>query len=714
MDENIQAQTEYEALGQLNDTIIRSIKADIANAESYQQSVIEPLVKDRYNTYYADKDYYAAKFPILSKTSNLVSTDVADTIEWAMPSLMKVFTGSDEVITIAGVTEEDDVKAEVMQDLCVYQLQRQNKFFPVLYNWMKDALITGMGIVKCYWERTEGATKENVILNARALGELSATGVNITSVEGPDSFNDYHVEYDSPYYIKNSPKIENILVSEFLYDPNAKTLEEANFVAHKKKVTLSYLREREQQGIYSNIDAIKSEAFTPGFNTDLLENTINDEYYNINTNNEEEARREVTIYECYTKIDINGDGILEDVIVTVAGDTVIRLEENYMGRHPFFVLSPTKDPHRIWAKRSYAELIGELQDLKVALTRQIMRNVALTNDPKMILSEDAINIDDYVKGRSVIRKKAGHTMADVAMSMPVNQLSPYTFNFLEYIEGQKEARTGITRYNQGLDANSLNKTASGINAILGQSAQRLELVARMFAETGIYELFRFLISLNQKFIDQDTVIRLTNKELKISPDDLNGNFDLVVNAGISIASKESTIQTLQTMLTAIMQVNAAGYQLATPENIYNMFKKWIEAAGFKNYSDYITDPAVTQQRMMIEMGLKQQVLSQLPPQVMQQYVTTGMLPPDVMLQLPPEVQVLFDGAGNTQGDPNSAIQQAMEQGNGDPQNMGDPTQSFGGFGGATMSTGIMPNGDNQHANPMQQGFSGNAGSIGGF
>ena len=503
-------------------------------------------------------------------------------------------------------------------------------------------------------------------------------------------------------------------MSEFLYDPTAKTLEEANFVAHKKKVTLSYLREREQQGIYSNIDAIKSEAFTPGFNTDLLENTINDEYYGINNNNEEEARREVTIYECYTKIDINGDGILEDVIVTVAGDTVIRLEENYMGRHPFFVLSPTKDPHRIWAKRSYAELIGELQDLKVALTRQIMRNVALTNDPKMILSEDAINIDDYVKGRSVIRKKAGHTMADVAMSMPVNQLSPYTFNFLEYIEGQKEARTGITRYNQGLDATSLNKTASGINAILGQSAQRLELVARMFAETGIYELFRFLISLNQKFIDQDTVIRLTNKELKISPDDLSGNFDLVVNAGISIASKESTIQTLQTMLTAIMQVNAAGYQLATPENIYNMFKKWIEAAGFKNYSDYITDPAVTQQRMMVEMGLKQQVLSQLPPQVMQQYVTTGMLPPDVMLQLPPEIQVLFDGAGNTQGDPNSAIQQAMEQGNGDPQNMGDPTASFGGFGGVTMSTGIMPNGDNQHANPMQQGFSGNAGSIGGF
>ena len=1002
--------TDSQGLETLDKTIVRVVQADIKRAEAYQASVVEKAVRERYSIYFADKDYYREKFPVLSKTSSLVSTDVADTIEWALPSLMKVFTGSDEVITVAGVTEEDDMKAEVMQELLVYQLQRQNKFFVVLYNWIKDALITGMGIVKCYWERTEGHTDETVVINQRALEALTQTGVTIVSVEGPDIMGDFTVTYQSPYYIKNSPKIENILVNEFLYSSEAKNLEEANFVAHKKKVTMSYLREREKQGIYANVDDIKTESLSNSIVVDSVEDVIGDGYRDINQE-EDEARKEVTIYECYTKIDINNDGILEDMIVTVCGDTILRIEQNYMGRHPFFMISPTKDPHRIWVKRSYAELIGELQDLKVALTRQIMQNVALTNDPKMILSEDAINIDDFVQGRKVIRKKPGHQMNEVAMPVPIQPLSPYTFQFLEYIEGQKENRTGITRYNQGLDANSLNKmcdihhiiplangafkelkdiidgdvlvgkngqpttvvkaheiqlpkkaysiefsngeviraggehlwtiqnqrgvrktvdtdyifdymskykervyidrvnkplsgiykelpldpyflglwlgdggswqnvfcsedeeiieyannwaiehggylektkhqnsgkavtyrikntdltdicidlgirksysensgvkhipeiyfgasyeqrlellrglmdtdgchhsgsfciftqkegqlcndvirlakslgwdvtvtetnpgklakpntkyfnigisaldnpfklsrkankwkrqtrmtdkvkiesiteiepipmrcltvdaedgqfcieytytvthnTATGISAILGQSSQRLELIARMFAETGIYELFRFMVSLNQKFIDQDTVIRLTNKELKISPDDLNGNFDLVVNAGISIATKESTIMATQTLLTALMQANAGGYMVSTPENIYNLFKKWIESIGFKNYGDYITDPAVTQQRAMMETQLKQQVLASLPPEAMQMYMLTGQLPPEYLMQLPPQLQLLFGGVGNQPG----------TEGISSPSGFGG-----GGFGGTKLSGGL--------------------------
>ena len=674
-----------ELTGQEADKALLSlVKADIADAEAYQQSIIQPTVRERYNIYYADKEYYAHKFPILSKTSSLVSTDVADTIEWALPSLMKVFTGSDEVITVAGVTEEDDQNAEVIQSLLVYQLQRQNKFFPILYNWMKDALITGMGIIKCYWERTEGYTPETAQLNADALKLLTQTGVEITNVEGPDIMGDFTVTWNSPYYIKNSPKLENILVSEFLYSPDAKNLEDANFVAHRKKVTMSHLRQKEREGIYANVDMVHPDNGPVSWITDQVEDVIGDHYTPLHNNQQDKAREEVTIYECYTKIDFNNDGILEDMIITIAGDVILRAEPNYMGRHPFFSISPTKDPHRIWVKRSYAELIGELQDMKVALTRQIVQNIALTNDPKMILAEDSINISDYIEGRKVIRKKPGSNMGDVAMPMPVNQLSPQTFQFLEYLEGQKENRTGITRYNQGLDANSLNKTATGISAILGQSAQRLELVARMFAETGISELFRFMVSLNQKFVDQDTVIRLTNKQLRISPDDLNGNFDLVVNAGISISTKESTIMTLQTMLTALMQTQAAGIPIVTPQNIYNLFKKWIESAGFKNYNDYVTDPAVVQQRAIMDMQLKQQVLSSLPPEALQSYMTFGVLPPQYLLMLPPELQLLFGGEGN--GSEQSGLFNTI-QNNGQPAS-GNAGTGFS-FGGANLAQGLV-------------------------
>ena len=1044
-----------ELTGQEADKALLSlVKADIADAEAYQQSIIQPTVRERYNIYYADKEYYSHKFPILSKTSSLVSTDVADTIEWALPSLMKVFTGSDEVITIQGVTEEDDQNAEVMQSLLVYQLQRQNKFFPILYNWMKDALITGMGIIKCYWERTEGYTPETAQLNADALKLLAQTGVEITSVEGPDVMGDFTVTWNSPYYIKNSPKLENILVSEFLYSPDAKNLEDANFVAHRKKVTMSHLRQKEREGIYANVDMVHPDNGPVSWITDQVEDVIGDHYTPLHNNQQDKAREEVTIYECYTKIDFNNDGILEDMIITIAGDVILRAEPNYMGRHPFFSISPTKDPHRIWVKRSYAELIGELQDMKVALTRQIVQNIALTNDPKMILAEDSINISDYIEGRKVIRKKPGSSMGDVAMAMPVNQLSPQTFQFLEYLEGQKENRTGITRYNQGLDANSLNKmcdihhmiplangkfkqlkdiidgdilvgqngqpttvvkaheiqlpkkaysiefsngeviraggehlwtiqnqrgtrktvdtdyifnymskykervyidrvqkplsgldkdlpldpyflglwlgdggswqnvfcsedeeiieyvnnwtiehggylektkhqnsgkavtyrikdtdltdicidlgirksysensgvkhipeiyfeasyeqrlellrglmdtdgchhsggfciftqkegqlcddvvrlakslgwdvtvtetnpgklakpntkyynigisaldnpfklakkakkwkrqtrmvnkvrivsiteiepipmrcltvdapdgqfcieytytvthnTATGISAILGQSAQRLELVARMFAETGISELFRFMVSLNQKFVDQETVVRLTNKQLRISPDDLNGNFDLVVNAGISISTKESTIMTLQTMLTALMQTQAAGIPIVTPQNIYNLFKKWIESAGFKNYNDYVTDPAVVQQRAVMDMQLKQQVLSSLPPEALQAYMTFGVLPPQYLLMLPPELQLLFGGEGN--GSEQSGLFGAV-QSNGSPAS-GNAGTGFS-FGGPNLAQGLVggvSRTDNQ--SPQNVPRSGNgaptepSGGIGGF
>ena len=692
-------------LQDLNQTVVRYVQNDIKRAEAYSASKIEPVVKERYEIYYADKEYYRNKFPILSKTSDLVSTDVADTIEWALPSLMKVFTGSDEVITIAGVTEEDDNKAETMQELLVYQLQRQNKFFPILYNWIKDSLITGLGIIKCYWERTEGYTTEQAKLNNEALQALIQTGVEVTDIQGPDIYGDFDVTYQSPYYVKNAPKIENILISEFIYSPDAKSLDEANFVAHKRTVTMSYLREREAQGVYANIDDIKVDKFK-GSSYDPIDEVVGDNYVDI-TQEEQKARQEVVIYECYTKIDINGDGILEDMIITICGDTIIRMEQNYMGRHPFFAISPTKDPHRIWVKRSYAELIGELQDLKVALTRQIMQNVALTNDPKMLLDETAINIDDFVQGRKVVRMKAGHSLHEVAMPMPVTPLSPQTFTFLEWVEGQKENRTGITRYNQGLDANSLNKTATGISAILGQSSQRLELVARMFAETGLYELFRFMVSLNQKFIDQATVIRLTNKEMRITPEDLDGSFDLIVNAGISIATKESTIMATQTLLTAIMQANAGGYMISTPENIYNLFKKWIESIGFKNYGDYITDPAITQQRMMMEMQLKQQVLSQLPPDALQYYAQFGILPPQYLNMLPPELQVLFQGAGN-------------EPGTNEQQNVGGQYGGAG-FGGANLSGGLvggLSRVDNQQPQNVQrgpsQGPSEPSSGIGGF
>lgn len=677
--------TDEESLRQY---ILNNVKNDIAVCEDYAESVIKPRMRERYDMYYASEEYYNKKFPILSKKSKLVDTSVADTIEWAIPALIKLFFGADSPVIITGVGKNDDKAAKAMNDLIQYQISRKNNAFLVFYNWFKDALL-GFGVLKCLWvrETDQLPRKENMSMDAY-IALTNSPSVQVLDVQPVDMFGNVDVSYIETIYKKNYPKIENILISEFLFPPNTKNIEDAPFVAHKKRVTMSYLYQKAKDGVYANVDKIEAK---PDVDYDEIEQDLNDDYSGMNyTNDLDKARTEVLLYECYTKLDLDGDGILEDLIVTICEDNILRVEKNPFGRHPFFLLSPVKDPHRVFSKRGIPEMVGQLQDLKTALIRQIIVNIGLTNDPRLIMSEESINIKDYIDGKQVIRKKSGYPMADTVMSMPTVPLHPWTMQFLEYVEGQKEARTGITRYNQGLDGSSLNKTATGISAIMNASNQRLDLIARMFKETGIRDLYRFLIALNQKFVDQQVTIRVTDRELVITPDDLNGEIDLDINSNSGVAAKEQTCMYLQTIMTAILQLAQGGIQVATPTNFYNLIKRWIDESGLKSGGDYITDPAIIQQRSIIEMQMRSEMLRALPFEIQQEYMRTGMINPAFLATLPSNIQQVLVGDTLGQGNIGKA------QGSG-------ISGEFGGAGAGIsggLGTGVQGT-DNRKSAPLQ-------------
>ena len=627
--------------------VIDYLDQDIARCEDFRDQKIKPDVLERYKKFFAETSYFEAKFPKLAKQSSLVSHDVMSTIDGAMPPIMKILMGSDEVIKIEGAESEDTGKAEIMEKLINYQLMRKNDMFNIMYDWVKDSLITGMGIVKCYWERETKDQQVTETMSIDALNQAYEAGLQIVEVVPADEFGNFDVTFIQQFYTKNQPRIENVMLSEFLFDPEARSIDECSFIAQKKRVTASYLREKEKQGLYANVE----EAIKQGdedVNVDEIEEEVTEldiSAYGYQDN----ARKKKIIYECFVDIDINEDGILEKMIITKCGKTILRMEPNVYGRHPFFEMIPVKEPFRVWPKQSFVDRVAQWQDLKTAMIKQMAVNIALSNDPRVVVDEQSINLSDLIEGRNWLRKKSGATMADAVMPMPPIPLSTATFPMLEYADTQKEQDTGVTRYNQGLDARSLNKTASGINSIMNASNQRMELMVRRMAETGIRKLFRFMITLNQKFIDVDTVIRLTNETLNISPEDLSGEFDLVVNAGMGITSKESTMMSLQTLLTALLQVGAQGIPVATPTNIYNIFKKWVETVGFKDTNTYITDPAIQQQRMMMEQAIKTQVLMSLPPEIMAYYYQNATLPPEILMSMPPQIQVLFGGNYGQQG-----------------------------------------------------------------
>lgn len=569
--------------------IVSKLQQDIDASNRYYQDEIEPKIIERYDIYKASVDYYAKKFPKLSKRSDVVSTDVADTIESTMPAMMKTFHGSTDVVVIQGADggQQDDDRAGKMQDLINYQLEK-NGFFMIDYQWIKDALITNLGIIKVDWQREYKDTEQQIALSPDALEQfLQDKEIKVISVEPNMMDGSFFVDFIGPKMTVNRPQLYNVLASEFRFSPDATSLSDASFVAHRKIVNIDYLRKQQKAGLYENVEELAEKAKDPEYTT--LDYKNNDDI-NEESNKTDTGRKKVELYECYVSMNMTDDpnGDLEPMIITISNGVIIRIEQNTYGRHPFFTLSPRMDPHKVWPESGFVDLLAQLQHMKTAVMRQMVYNLALNNNSQIGVDiTGLVDINDIIEGKQVIR--FNKALNQCIQPLPAGTLQPWTFNMLEYIDAQRENRTGITRYNQGLDSNSLNKTATGVNIITQQANQRLELIARIFAETGMTDLFRFLIQLNQMFIDEETVIRLTNGPMTIYPDDLEGDFDLVVNAGMGAGAKETNLQNLQLLKQTVAEAAQVG--LASQQQFYNVGKRVIEEIGYKNVDDFIVDPS---------------------------------------------------------------------------------------------------------------------------
>src|SRR3977135_870690 len=100
-------------------------------------------------------DYYmgdmSRDMPAPEGRSRAVSSDVADTIEGLMPTLMEIFCAGDDVVKLEPVGPQDIQAAEQETDYVNYVFMQQNAGFLVLYSFIKDALLSKVGVVKVWW-----------------------------------------------------------------------------------------------------------------------------------------------------------------------------------------------------------------------------------------------------------------------------------------------------------------------------------------------------------------------------------------------------------------------------------------------------------------------------------------------------------------------------------------------------------------------------------
>ena len=560
--------------------------------------------------------------------SQVVSTDVSDTIESILPNLLRVFTASDKVVRCEPVTAEDVPLAEQATAYLNHVFYKDNNGFQLLYNFFKDALIEKNGFLKIYWDESESVefetyqnlskadkdaledTKDEIeFLEEEEMEDETAKeqfealleqyedqGADLSQVEEPD-FTLYNCK------IKRTKKtgkikIESVPPEEFLIDRNAKTIEEADFVSHKVLMSRSDLvamgyDEDEVNELPASSDDI--------YNTeDMVRQRDVDEYPVDNYTQGQNTK--VLIYESYVKYDYDEDGIAELRKIVSAGDDGSMVLENMpCDNIPFVTVTPIPMPHRFYG-RSVSELVEDIQLMKSTVMRQLLDNMYLTNNNRVAIMDGMVNMDDLLTTRpgGVVRTKQPPNQ--VMQPMTAQPISQQAFPLLSYLDTVREARTGITKSAQGLDADTLNsKTATGVNTLMTQTQMRSELIARIFAETGVKDLFRKIFELMVKYQDRERVVMLNNQYIPVKPTEWKDKFNISIVVGLGTGSKEQ--QTV--MLNSILERQLQAFQLqggkempmVTLKNIYNTLSKVIENAGLKNVESYFVDPDIGKQMM---------------------------------------------------------------------------------------------------------------------
>lgn len=576
--------------------ITASVKEGREIAKKYYESEVEPKLIHREQLRKGDQKLYKHKFENLSKKSKFVSMDFNNIIEWMKPSLVEVFTGNESPVTIAGSTIQNDDTATKIQQLIEYQLMRKNNYTSMVTDVVDEALGTNLGVSKVWWKREEDRTRYKMMLDindlqsAEMLTQATMTGeIEVQSVkplkDAPDL---YEIQFDRVKVTANYPVVQYVPPTELRFTPEACSLQQCKFVAHRKIVKGDYLKRKEQDGTYQNVDeALKAAGDTHFTDADKYINPQLDEGGMRPTDNDA-ASKDVELYECYIDVDYNNDGIYEHLIVHCVGDVLLSVQTNEFDIAPFFAMGGVREKRRIFADSALAEQVEGLQDLKTALIRQIVINVAKNNDQQKFIDVTAIgDIDALLNGDEYVPIKGDPTRA-VSNPPPAN-LSPLTMDLVNYAETELENRTGSTKYNQGLDANSLNSTATGITAILGQADKRIRLIARLFAENWIVPMIRFIILLNKKYGESVQTFRFKDKEVSISSDDLDIDYDLVINVGNGAGTKEARIQSYMLLLSQVYPVlSQAG--VATPNSYYAAGTALLEEMGLKNTQGILLDP----------------------------------------------------------------------------------------------------------------------------
>lgn len=573
----IQPMTDEEVLGYVNNAVFDSI--------DYNASVLSEQ-RAQGLKYYLGEPFGNEK----PGRSQVVTRDVQEVVDWIMPSLMKTFISGDSVVQYEPETEADVPQAEQETEYVNYLFLRRNEGFKILHDWFQDALIMKNGVVKVCVE-DDPCVKFDYFtgIDQASYEEMLAEGNTevIAATPNPDGTWDIKRKMVDN---KRRIKVYNVPPEEFLIERNAKCIDEARFVIHRPEVTKSDLRE---MGVPEEVlESIQYDEYdwTDSSPEELVrENFDGTGDAGYQTGVVADANRKTRLNDTYIYLDVDGDGYAELRRVLSVKDYIISNEEADCS--PFADLTPWRIAHKFFGLSVY-DKIADLQRIRSTLTRNILDNIYTLNNGRWEVVEGQVNLDDLITNpqNGIVRTKSAGSLKQ----LDTPALPQDAYNMLDRLEVDRGKRTGVTDQSRGLDGNTLhsNQAAMSVNQLMTAAEQQIDLIARMFAETGVKRLFQILHDYSIKYQDQEEVFKLRGQYIRVNPSSWRKRYNLTVTVGIGNSNKDQQLMHLQRMWEMAQAVVGGGGLgvLVNENNLYNILKEMTQNAGYKDVARFWMDP----------------------------------------------------------------------------------------------------------------------------
>ena len=594
-------------------------------------------------SYYQGQEF--ADPPPGQNRSKVVMLTVLETVEWVIPALLRIFTASDTIAELAPVRTmmtppptppgmpppmDPEEAARQATHYINHVFNVDNDGFLILHDWFKDGLLLKLGWIKRWWHEEQiretntftGLTEEEYAAKLRDLNDPNASakveilderrypaptpsgmGEDAPQVPPPQMPGMPPVApqylYDCKIRVtrkQGSIRVRNVPPEEILFSRRSKR-DHIPFLTHRQPTTVTQLL---QQGY--DQDCLDKVNFSnvEDFNAERLQRYRPDDDMPYSEDRTDEPMRTLWVEENYIWADYDGDGLAELLKVTTCNRSAVILTKKgqpdieEVDEIPFDFLCPVPMPHKL-VGLSVADLVMDLQRIKSTLIRQMLDNIYLTNNPRHAVVESGATDETY---EDLLTSKPGGIVRMRTPDSVVPLVTPFVAEkaqgLVEYMDQTAEVRTGISRHNQGLDPDDLNKTATGVNLIQQAAAQRVELIARIFA-FSVQKMVRGILGLVKKHQQQERIIRVSGAPLQTDPAQWKHDMTVTVNVGLGTGNRDQIMSHLMALLTVQQQIVAAQGGISGPlvygKNIYDLVTRLSENAGFKsNFA--VTDPTV--------------------------------------------------------------------------------------------------------------------------